>query len=55
MEMQQYLSFFKFRLKKHLLLRRVSKNHSEKLCETHAIGTGKSVNLVDYYVTKTEE
>ena len=30
-------------------------NHAEWMRETHAIGSGKSVNLVDYYVTKAEE
>ena len=30
-------------------------DHAEWMRETHAIGTGKSVNLVDYYVTKAEE
>ena len=30
-------------------------DHADWMRETHAIGTGKSVNLVDYYVTKAEE
>lgn len=30
-------------------------DHADWMRETHAIGAGKSVNLVDYYVTKAEE
>jgi hypothetical protein len=29
-------------------------DHANWMRETHAIGAGKSVNLVDYYVTKAE-
>ena len=30
-------------------------DHADWMRETHAIGAGKTVNLVDYYVTKAEE
>ena len=55
--MQQYLSFLKFHLNKHLLLRKVEKDladNADWMRETQASGAGKSVNLVDYYVTKVE-